>query len=408
MALSELLKAHGFEKHPFSAWRAEDEERDLVEWFIRPPFYDDILGNLGTRQIMRPATHLIFGMPGGGKTALRKMVEGALLRNSPSSLVIRYTDFARVLLPGEPRPSLSLHVDELLRLGTISLLAVWYQSKDRYDKLNMVQRAELMGLVYEYYEGLPPASKTVYTSSLSPYAGKVLSMAKAAGHTVVDGYNAVISILKKEKFEPAKWGPGSGATEKTDPMIRLQRFWSLAKAMGTENIWVLIDGVDEHAAVRTGDAIFQCVADIALNQNLLEFREDDRQVMCFKLFLTRPDELMPLLEKGWFRKDRIPIRTIAWKRKHLDTALKRRLSHYSNLKVLSFDDICDPKLTGTHDRLLDECGLNPRILFFMAYQILAAFQNAEPSATKLDKDSIDEGIALGRAGRMDSSPSRAT
>jgi DNA replication protein DnaC len=118
MALSDLLKAHGFERHPFSAWRAEDEERDLVEWFIQPPFYEDILGNLGTaRQTMKPTTHLIFGMPGGGKTALRKMVEAALLAKSPSSLIIRYTDFSRVLSSGEPRPSLGVHVDELLRLG---------------------------------------------------------------------------------------------------------------------------------------------------------------------------------------------------------------------------------------------------------------------------------------------------
>ena len=372
-----------------------------MEWFIQPPFYEDILGNLGTaRQAMKPTTHLIFGMPGGGKTALRKMVEAALLAKSPSSLIIRYTDFSRVLGSGEPRPSLGIHVDELLRLGTISLLAIWYQSKGRYEKLSLGERAELMGLVYEYYEGLPPSSKDIYTSSLSPYAGRVLSAAKAAGHTVVDGYNAIISIMKREKFEPTKWGSESGAAEKADPMIRLQRFWSLARAMGTENIWVLVDGIDEHAAVRTGDAIFQCVAEIVLNQRLLEFREDDKQVMCFKVFLTRPEELQPLLEKEKFRKDRIPVRKIGWKRKDLDIALKRRLAHYSNRKVLNFDDICDPKLAGTHDRLLDECGLNPRILFFMAYQILAAFQSSDTTATKLDKDSIDEGIALGKAAKM--------
>ncbi|MGC2829792.1 MAG: hypothetical protein WB994_09150, partial [Candidatus Acidiferrum sp.] len=287
-------------------------------------------------------------------------------------------------------------------LGVIthSTLAIWYQSRDRYDKLSVGERAELMGLVYEYYDGLPPSSKSIYTSSLSPYAGRVLSVAKAAGHTVVDGYNAIISILKKEKFEPTKWGTESGATEKADPMIRLQRFWSLAKAMGVENIWVLVDGIDEHPAVRTGKAIFQCVAEILLNQRLLEFREADKQVMCFKVFLTRPEELEPLLDEEKFRKDRIPVRKIGWKRKDLDIALKRRFAHYSNRSVLNFDDICEPKLAGTHDRLLDECGLNPRILFFMAYQILAAFQSVDQTATKLDKDSIDEGIALGKAAKM--------
>jgi hypothetical protein len=293
-----------------------------------------------------------------------------------------------------------LHTDEILRLGTISLLAMWFQSKERYEKLGIMQRAELAGLVIEYYDVLPPSSKQLYTSTLSPYAGPALSIAKTLGQSVVDGYNAFISILKKEKIEPTKWGASAAESDKGDPIIRLQRFWSLSQAMGIENIWVLIDGVDEHPSVRTGEAIFQCVAEILLNQRLIEFRDQDKQVMCFKTFLTRPDELRPLLDHEKFRKDRIPVRIIAWKRRDLDLALKRRLAHYSNRAVLSFDDICDPRLKGTHDRLLDECGLNPRTLFFMAYQILAAFQNAEEGVSKLDRESIEDGIKLGKEARL--------
>jgi hypothetical protein len=37
VALNDLLKTHGFAQHPFGAWRAEDEEKDLAEWFIPPP-----------------------------------------------------------------------------------------------------------------------------------------------------------------------------------------------------------------------------------------------------------------------------------------------------------------------------------------------------------------------------------
>ena len=394
---SDLLKTHGFAQHPFAAWRAEDEEKDLAEWFIPPPFFDDILGNLGTtRESMKPSSHLIFGTPGGGKTALRKTVERELMSRSPSSAEIRYTDFTRVLAGDIARPSLSRHIDELLRLRTISLLAMWYESKDRYERLGVYQRADLAGLIMDYYEVLPPSSKDMYISSLSPYAGRALSIAKKTGHTVVEGYNAIISVLKKEKFEPTKWNAIASDGEKPEPMIRLQRFWSLARAMGLENIWVLIDGVDEHPSARTGQAIFQCVAEILLNQRLMEFREEDKQVLSFKVFLTRPDELRPLLDAEKFRKDRIPVRKLEWKRKDLDIALKRRLAHYSNRTVLNFDDLCESRLRGTHDRLVDECGLNPRTLFFMGYQIFAAFQNAETGIAKLDKDSIEEGIKLAK------------
>jgi hypothetical protein len=225
-------------------------------------------------------------------------------------------------------------------------------------------------------------------------------VAKKAGHTVIEGYNAIISVIKREKIEPTKWDAATAGTDRADPMIRVQRFWSLAKAMGVESVWVLVDGVDEHPATRTGKAIFDCMAEILLNQRLMEFREADKQVMCFKVFLTRPEELQPLLDEEKFRKDRIPIRKIGWKRKDLDIALKRRLAHYSNQAVLTFDDVCEARLQGTHSRLLDECGLNPRTLFFMGYQIFAAFQNSEPGVTKLDKESIDEGIRLAKEAVM--------
>lgn len=397
MGLVELLRSNGFEQNPFTAWRAEDEERDLAQWFVPPSFFQDILGNVGNaRQVLKPASHLVFGMPGGGKTATRRMLETELLAKSSGSLVIRYTDFNFVLHGSDGRPSLAQHVDELLRLGTIGLMTVWSESYDRYDKLSLSDRAELAGLIAEYYELLPSATKTAYLSGLSPYAGRAIAIAKRTGRTLIETYNATISILKREKIEPTKWNVVSAGSDKTEPMIRLQRFWSLARSMGVENIWILIDGVDEHPRTRTGRAIFDCLAEILLNQRLIEFREADKQVICFKIFLTHPEELLPLLEAERFRKDRIPIRTIRWKRKHLDTALQLRLAYYSNRLVLDFDQICEPKLKGTHARMLDECGLNPRTLFLMGYHILAAFQSADSELTKLDKESIDEGIRLAK------------
>ena len=87
MALHDLLKAHRLIQHPFSTWKAEDEEKDLGKWFIRPPFFEDILGTLGIpQQEMKPSSHVVFGTPGAGKTALRKMVEAELLSKADKSI----------------------------------------------------------------------------------------------------------------------------------------------------------------------------------------------------------------------------------------------------------------------------------------------------------------------------------
>jgi hypothetical protein len=146
MSLDDLLKRHGFGQHPFQTWTAENEpERELEQWFISPPFYDDVLGRVGAGPI-RPTSHVVFGSPGAGKTALRKMLESDLLAFGPTHLIVRYTNFSRVLkAPG--RPSAQRHVDEILRLGTTGLLALWLERPDRYERLSGEQRAELAGLV---------------------------------------------------------------------------------------------------------------------------------------------------------------------------------------------------------------------------------------------------------------------
>lgn len=406
MALDDLLKRHNFTQHPFQTWTAENEpERELGQWFISPPFYDDVLGRVGAGPI-RPTSHVVFGSPGAGKTAIRKMAESHLLAAGPTYLIIRYTNFSRVLkAPG--RPPAQRHVDEILRLGTTGLLAHWLERPDRYEGLSAEHRAELAGLVLEYYETLPPDAKHSYTSTLSPYAGRALTLLKASYRTVVEGYNGVISVLKKEKIEPTKWASPSEETESADPVARLERFWYLARAFGFEAVWVLVDSVDEHPLANSGQAIFDAMAELLMNLRILEFRDGDRQVICFKIFLTRPAEVLPLLEHANFRKDRVPIRTIEWTRRDLDLALQKRLYHYSSNSLLSFDELCDPALKGTHDKLLDAAELRPRVLFRTAYEIFAVFQRAAvPGLSKIDRDSITEGLALG--GKAVFSPSTGT
>lgn len=91
--------------------------------------------------------------------------------------------------------------------------------------------------------------------------------------------------------------------------------------------------------------------------------------MCFKIFLSHQAEVRRLLEQNRFRKDRIVVRDIEWRRSELKTAFERRLAHFSGNRVLSFDEICEPALGGTEDKLLDECQLRPRTLFRMAHEI---------------------------------------
>ena len=59
----------GFNNHPFSKTNA-DEEPNLEEYFVPPPFFDAIVGDSSN-----PSASIVFAPRGGGKTAQRRMVE---------------------------------------------------------------------------------------------------------------------------------------------------------------------------------------------------------------------------------------------------------------------------------------------------------------------------------------------
>lgn len=398
MALDELLRKHGFVEHPFATWIAEDE-RFLPEWFVAPPFFSTLMGATGRASSPYSATsNVIFGGPGSGKTALRSMMEREILKSVPDALVIRYIDFSGPLLAG-PRPTVADHVEEILRVGTMSLLNFWYENQEKYAALAVSEKAELAGLSTHYFEKLSPETKELYSSKLSPIGSRMALVAKQGTRAVVEAYNTAISVLKREKIVPTEWSSDESIrANPAMPALRLRRFWSLARSLGVSSIWVLVDGVDEATGVANPDAIFNCVADLLLAQSILEFRQDDVQVLCFKVFLTRPDDVAPRLDAAGFRRDRVKTETIAWTRKDLDTVLKRRLAHFSTNQVLHLDEICVPDAAGTHDRVLDESKLRPRLMFRIAHEILSCFQrNSGPGDYLLDRTSIEAGIKAAHA-----------
>ena len=224
-------------------------------------------------------------------------------------------------------------------------------------------------------------------------------VAKHGTRAVVEAYNTTISVLKREKIVPADWTPEAAAKANPAlPALRLRRFWSLARSLGVGSAWVLVDGVDEATGVADPQAIFDCVADLLLAQSVLEFRQDDTQVLCFKIFLTRPEDIVPRLDAAGFRRDRVKTESIAWTRKDLDTVLRRRLAHFSGNQVLHVDEICALDAAGTHDRILDEARLRPRLMFRIAHEILSCFQrNSGPGESLLDRTSVDGGIKAAQA-----------
>jgi len=397
MGLARLLTKHGFGTSPFDSWTAENEAQ-LPQWHVPPAFLSTLLGvpsGSGPSVTPAPRSHVVFGRPGDGKTALRIVLERDILTRTRNALLLRYLDLTPALAVS-PQPSLATHADEILKLGTIALIGRWFESPPVYGALSPPVKEDLAWLVEAYYDRLPPQVKDQY-AQLSVLGPRAAALLKQGVRAAIDAYNATIAVLRAEQIKPTVWGAASaGAGPQDTPFLRLQRFWGVAAAMGASGVWILIDKVDEAPGVQSPEAIFKAISSILLTQNLLEFSEDKKQVLCCKIFLTRPAEVLEQLNAAGFRRDRIKTDMIRWSRADLHNALVKRLGHFSGDTVLHFDEMCVPEAKGTHDKLLDSCDLRPRTLFRMAHEILAEFDlTSDYAAEKLDRQSIDRGIARG-------------
>jgi hypothetical protein len=100
--------------------------------------------------------------------------------------------------------------------------------------------------------------------------------------------------------------------------------------MGVRSIWILVDSIDEAPGLSTPEEIYDAISNLLLSLPVMEYRQEFDQLICFKVFLTKPDVMKPLLKDGNFRFDRVKTDEIRWKRKDLDRCLKKRLAFFSN------------------------------------------------------------------------------
>ncbi len=85
MSYSDLLHNLGFVVDPFAKTNADEEEL-LKSYFIQPPFFKAVYGDLVT-----PKSAVVFAPRGGGKTALKRMLELSSL--SDNFLCVTYNQF---------------------------------------------------------------------------------------------------------------------------------------------------------------------------------------------------------------------------------------------------------------------------------------------------------------------------
>jgi hypothetical protein len=390
--LQKWLGNQGFRKgqDPFATVEAE-RETGLKTYFIRPPFFDQIVGSAGD-----PRTSFVFAARGAGKTACRLMIQRECLPDDLTAdiLAVPYTDFSWLEQLTGP-VSLHHHLEHILCAGLASIWATILKEPARFYAMPDEQRALLRGLVQVYHPLL-----------LAPY--QVLRNLRALGVLTQDSridVPAIEQAIQEQRLRkalrledvPADSLPGVWLTfVDTTPLtplttdttrLLLNDLTELARAVGARTMYLLFDGVDEHylTAENPGfltDVLTPLTRELrVLHRHASDTPLDARAGLAFKFFL--PQVLYsPFRDQNLFRTDLIASWRIEWSDDELKTLLQARLTAFSAGKIQSLDQLADTESQGKFDQWLVERAYgSPRNLLKLGHLLLERHGWQDPAPT---------------------------
>lgn len=231
-----LFNTLGFEEHPFSKTNA-DEEPSLAKYFVKPPFFDAIIGDSSN-----PSPSIILAPRGAGKTALRKMVESHSIEEQ--FLAVTYDRFE--FSAGESLKNISLqyHLKNIIKRILISLLSYLSEYPDVVKNLTKEERLQLSAYVNNYLGDLTGDRLQELISELKSLPEKF----KIFWSKNIGFMEPVINfILKNYELETIDFPDTKIEERKLSETYKyqLEVLLALAKKIRFKSIYVLTDRVDE-------------------------------------------------------------------------------------------------------------------------------------------------------------------
>lgn len=321
MSYINLINSLGFIIDPFAKTNA-DEEEHLERYFIEPPFYNAVYGDINN-----PKSTVVFAPRGGGKTALKRKIE--ITSQDDSFMCLSYNSFNVVGLQiGDI--SLEYHLNNIIRLILVGVLScvqsVGLEKFTRDDRhliylfikkyLSEIDKTELKEAIYSVKQ-LKDKAKDWWNAFTGPI-GIVI--------------NALFAKMGFEKVELEKFNNERGVLGSLSD--QLTTLYNIAYKAGNKSIYILIDKVDENNL--TGNSAsysYNFIEPLITSLQILELRG-----FAFKFFLW--DAIKEEYQKD-ARPDRVKYHNLLWEKEQLNLMLSRRLKAFSQNKVTSFTQVCD-------------------------------------------------------------------
>ena len=372
---SDLLAALGFIRDPFATTNA-DEEDLLEDYFIEPPFFKAVYGD-----IKRPKSTIVFAPRGGGKTALKRRIE--IASRSDAFLCVTYNAF--------PTAGLKLaqidqeyHLKNIIRILLVASLGAL--TRAGVDELTHDQRHFMYLLAKANLSGLDRASLDSSISAVKNFSDKAKETWNFALGPVSVAINAVLTHFGFKSVELSKFDAANASVG--DLNAQLGFLAETLPLLGFHSTYVLVDKVDENTLTgEKASAAFAFLKPILSDLPLLEIHD-----LAFKFLLwDRLEEDARTIG----RPDRIKTYVLKWATGQLKEMLSLRLKAHSEGRVSSLASITKVNSAiGVDELVVVLSGGSPRNIIRVCKAIFDQQSEVSHSSELISEQAFLSGIEL--------------
>lgn len=374
MSYINLLQKLGFEADPFAKTNADEEER-LDRYFVPPPFFNAVFGDIN-----HPKSAVVFAPRGGGKTALKRRIE--LKSMEQPFLCCTYNTFE---ITGKQLEDIDLNyhlVNVVRRVLTGVLLAV---QKGGVEGISNEDRHLLYLLAKQHLAKLGQSEMKTTLESVKTFGDSAKEWWNAFTGPIGVVLNGLLQKIGFPDAQISKFESDGGVLGSLNDQLGFLR--RIASICGYKSIYVLVDRIDENALTNaSGNNSFRFISPLLTDLQTLEL-----EGLCFKFFLW---DLLLEDYRAVARPDRVKYYTLAWTSEQLEQMLASRINAYSNGAVSDLRQICPLKGPWSLDRLV--CLLaqgSPRTLIRIGKAILDQQSELDASSPELSQTAVNQGMA---------------
>lgn len=343
-----IVKTFSLKSNPFEHYTAENEP-DISLYAVRPPYLSAI-----TDRARNLNSFILFGQRGAGKSATRLTVfKEDYSKEERQPFLVNLTDFTELLDKHRKGKLTERDIIYLVAFNTIEQMLGWISLLDDAERKRVIsqldtkQRELIFALLKGFYLSKSEGERELTTESTlklldSAWFKKGQLWTSQRWDSLSKVIAAAVNVLSKKTLEddsidiakPAEELLKSLTGESANvPRILISRLVDFSQAFGFSGVCILIDKLDETSVTtNSSEATAQLIFPLLSNIQLLE-------VSNFSWITFVWDAVQDHFNgKYRIRLDKIAHANISWDYAELKEMLDKRMSYFSDGKVM-FGDI---------------------------------------------------------------------